>query len=146
MDSVAMCRSPDTCASPGHLCTAQTHHVPALAHAMPLLTTLEQRGTKQTLGCGSKSMAHRSRAEANALYSALVAPHLDQMLCLSLGSPILKGLGLVEQSQWRATKVARWTSPWHMRGVWESWASLSGKIFPMFPWFRVLKTLEIVPV
>lgn len=114
MGSVAICRSPDTCASPGHLCVAQPHDVPALACWVPVAAECScvvwvlRAKTKQTLGCGSKGMAHRSREEVTALYSALVGPHLDQMLCRSLGSPILKGLGIVQQSRWRAIKLARW--------------------------------------
>lgn len=86
---------------------ALTCWVPVTAECSCVVWVLRAK-TKQTLGCGSKGMAHRSREDVTALYSALVGPHLDQMLCRSLGSPILKGLGIVQESLWRAINLARW--------------------------------------
>lgn len=74
--------------------------LPTSRHCSEIMTLWHTPPNKH-LGCVSKSVAHRSREVIAVPDSAPVGPHQDHMLCLVLGSPILKGMDTLEQPQWK---------------------------------------------
>ncbi|KAK4822095.1 hypothetical protein QYF61_009795 [Mycteria americana] len=67
---------------------------------------LAAQKANRILGCIKRSVASRSREVILPLYPALVRPHLE--CCLQLGSlQHRKDMNLLEQVQWRATKMIR---------------------------------------